>query len=175
MRFIHQLKYNTTHDFIMSLFPSFKYKSLGLIVVSVSAMSGFVEVYFGMKLLTLFSFILLLAVELISGMYASVFIKKQKLESAKMQRFTIKLTMWLIALFIVNSFFKEFETKNILAASLFEWLHDAVMIYAALEYLVSVLENISVITGDTNNKLLAAFKAKVDRYFGDDNSTNNQV
>jgi hypothetical protein len=175
MKFLHQLKYSSLNEFLMSVFPSFKHKYLSILIISVSAISGYVELYLGMKMLTLVAFVMLLTVELVSGIYASVFVKKQKLESARMQRFTIKLTLWLIALFITFSFYKEFEPKSTAAAALFAWMHSGLMIYAALEYLVSVLENIAVISGDTNNKLLVAFKTKIDKYFGEEFPPKTEV
>lgn len=115
----------------------------------------------GMKSLTVVAFVVLCMLELSTGIIASVVFKKEKFKSSKASRFTIKLAAIMIVFFVLNTFYLEYKQSNSLASGVFEWLYLAVLIFFALEYLVSVLENVAIIGGKSNNVLIAAIKKKL--------------
>jgi hypothetical protein len=117
----------------------------------------------GMKSLTVIAFVVLCTLELSTGIIASVFIKKEKFKSSKASRFTIKLASIMIVFFVLNSFYLQYKESNSIASGFFEWLYLAVLIFFALEYLVSVLENIAVISGQSTNVLVASIKKKLNK------------
>lgn len=106
--------------------------------------------------------------EVTTGIYASVVVKKQKLQSGKMSRFLIKLAIMLICLFVLGAFAREYKNTSILG-DLFQWMRDGVFTFTVIEYLVSVLENLSAISGKPNNRLLGAIKNKMDSFLGPEN------
>lgn len=107
--------------------------------------------------------------------YASVFIQKERLQSVKASRFTIKLASIMIVLFVLNSFYLEFKDSNNLASAFFEWLYLFVFCWFALEYLISVIENIGRIYGKSTNKLVIAIKGKFNKIFDIENTTTNEI
>jgi phage-related holin len=153
------------NDFGVSLAPSFKYH-LGFISITMSALIATLQSVLGLTLLTGFAFMALAFVEVLTGIYASVAIKKQKLQSGKMGRFIIKLALMLICLFVLGAFSKEYKETNYLLGELFTWMRDGVFSFTVIEYLISILENVAVIGGKPNNQLLTAIKKRLDKILG---------
>jgi hypothetical protein len=166
-RIIHTYDWESKVDFLQSLVPSAKYHATFL-SVGISGAIALLQSYIDFSLIAAFGFALLAFVELCTGIYASVCIKKEKLKSLKMGRFVIKLSLMLLCLFILGLFAKEFGKSNVLLGELFSWMRDGVFAFTAIEYLVSVLENVAVISGQSNSRLLNAIKNKMDKVFGSD-------
>ena len=69
-------------------------------------------------------------------------------------------------IFIINSLKLEYKGKTditgLMAHALFSWLHSGLYVYINLEYLISVLENLEVITGsDSATSKLSLIKKKL--------------
>ncbi|MFN4124142.1 MAG: phage holin family protein [Flavobacteriales bacterium] len=147
-------------EFMLSIFPSLKYHiTFGMVVLSSLMVS--LEMFLGLSHATLVAFAVLALAELISGLTASVVVKKQRLESGKMGRFTFKLAMLMIVIYVVNTFRLQFLDNAPILHGLFDWMYSGIFAYTALEYLVSVLENVSVITGKESSSLINAIKEKL--------------
>jgi len=58
---------------------------------------------------------------------------------------------------------KEYHDEGLfdgMASVLFTWLHGTLFIYINLEYLISVLENLGIITGKDNDGIIKMIKKK---------------
>ena len=155
---------------------SFIHLKLLQITIPVAAISAFFEQYFGLKALTIFAFVLLLTIELLSGFWASK-IKHGTLAIASnpLKRFGFKLLAWLIMIFILNSFKLQWEDTNLVIYTAFDWLYSLMIIYISFEYLISVIENIEVISGKSDKTLVQALRKKL-RFLlglGEATKTNN--
>lgn len=53
---------------------------------------------------------------------------------------------------------------NTIISGIYGWLHSSIFIYVTLEYLISVVENVSVITGENNNVILNMIKGTASKY-----------
>jgi hypothetical protein len=137
-------------DFLNS-FLHFNLMNVTLPIVGISA---FIEKYFGLEHLTIMSFGLLMILELVTGLMASK-IKKVKIESKKFGRFGLKVLVWFSLIFITNSLSIEYKShKDVIgsmAHAMFNWVHTFLFIYINMEYLISILENLGVITGNKKN------------------------
>lgn len=71
----------------------------------------------------------------------------------------------MIVLFVLNTFNAQFAYQNTVASGFFEWLYLCVFCWFALEYLISVIENIGHIYGQSTNKLVMAIKMKFSKFF----------
>lgn len=149
-----------------------KYEFMGSMVhtqvltltLPIAGISSIIESYFGLQGLTVLSFVLLITLELISGICASK-VNKEKISSRRFSRFGFKLFVWVTLLFILNSLRLEYSTYDTTIGKtsylLFNWLHSTVFIYVNLEYLISVLENLGVISGKKKGTLISAIKNKL--------------
>lgn len=152
--------WSNSTDFLLSIFPSAKYHlTLGVIIFS--GVIGSLELLLGLSHATMVAFAVLAFTELFSGLYASLAIRKEKLESGKMGRFTFKLAMLMIVIYVINTFKIQFQESSVILHGLFDWMYAGVFAYTALEYLVSVLENIAVISGKESSALIMAIKEKL--------------
>ena len=139
------------------------FKWLGL-TVPVAGVSTFFENYLGLKALTVFSFVLLLGLELVSGILVSILIKKEKLKSRRFGRFGFKVFIWMLLFFIIHSFKMEWKDKSVVVYGVFDWLLNLVMVYVCLEYFISVLENVGVLSGRTDLKLIRALRKRLNKF-----------
>jgi len=134
--------------------------ALGLIPLA--GLSSVIETVFGLQGLTILAFVTLVILELTTGLIAS-HVRGEPIISKKFGRFGLKMLVWLVLLFVINSLKKEYHDEgnfNELAAGLFTWLHGTLFIYVNLEYLISVLENLGVISGRNNDGLIKLIRDK---------------
>lgn len=150
---------------LLSITPSYKY-SMTLLVLSISGLSALVENLFGFNYMTFVGFIALMLLEVITGIYASVKVRKEPLQSAKMSRFSIKVFIIMTLLFITYQFQKGFKIDNTLVSTLFNWVWNFLFAWFALEYLISVLENYASIKGKDASAMIKSIKDKFNSIFG---------
>lgn len=154
--------FDNTTDFGNSLIHT----KLLMVTIPIATMIGVlssVETLVGLKLLTIISFIILILLELLTGIIASR-VKKIPLSSKKFSRFGLKILVWLCLLFITNAIKEQYSHGNFIdsaVSSVFELLHTTLFAYISLEYLISVIENLSVITGKKYTNLLKILKSKL--------------
>lgn len=132
-------------------FNSIIHPNFILLTLPITGISAILEKYFGLEHLTLISFAILIFLELLTGLISSK-VRNVKIESKKFSRFGLKVLVWLSLIFITNSLRLEYkpytDTAGIIAHTMFNWLHTFLFIYINMEYLISVLENLGVITGN---------------------------
>lgn len=159
--------FNCTSDFTDSIIH---FKLLAF-TVPLAGLSSLIEVYFGFRHLTILAFVILVTLELITGLVASK-IKGIKIVSHKFSRFGFKVFVWLTLLYVVNTMKIEYSSQgnnfSNLASGFFTWLHGTLFIYIIIEYLISVLENLSVITGKNNVTLITRIIKKLNDFLGNE-------
>lgn len=152
-----------THSFIHQ-------KLFILTMPSALLIGGFFERILGITSAMIISFIVLSTLEILTGLSAAR-VKGQKWESKKFSRFGLKIFVWLCLIFVAHSFAIGYQgtegVLNYLAGNMFAYFHAVLVAYVCFEYLISVVENLSVLTGQTNNKLVTFFKRKFNRFLGE--------
>lgn len=130
---------------------------------------AFVEQWLGITSAIFIAFGVMAIMELITGLVSA---KKQghKWSSRKFSRFGLKILVWLSLIMVANSFkisYEELEgLQNYLIYQMFNWIHGVLVVYVSLEYMISILENFSKITGKKENKFLGFLKKKLDQILG---------
>ncbi len=136
---------------------SIVHANLLTITLPVATISGFLESLMGLHGLTVLSFVILVILELITGISAAKS-RGEKIVSHKFSRFGLKVFVWMTLLFITNSlkleYINEKDFLSIISAGFFDWLHGSLFVYITLEYLISVLENLGSLTNEKSNKTL---------------------
>lgn len=162
---VQQFGYTSLSDFSDS-FVHKNFLSI-FIFIPISLCYNFAERYIGISWLGLTSFVCLITLELITGLMASKKLGK-KIQSRKFSRFGLKIFVWLSLLFIVNSMAQEymFKDDSKIIYNAFYYLHTILFAYVNSEYLISVLENMSILTGKDNTKLIRAVTNKFGVAFG---------
>jgi hypothetical protein len=153
---------NFGFDDITDFMGSFVHKNMLLLSIPIAGISSVIETVFGLQGLTILAFVILVTLELITGLVAAK-VKGLPIVSNKFGRFGLKVFVWLTLLFVLNSLKKEYHDSGLfegLASGLFTWLHGTLFIYINLEYLISVLENLGVITGKSNDGVIKLIRKK---------------
>lgn len=154
--------YNNVSELLYSIFPSVKHK-IFLYALLTSTWFPLIESLLGFKGSTIVAFGMAAFLELATGLYASIVVRKEDLKSHKLARFSMKFGVLLITFYCVNSFRKEFDGKLIIG-EFFDWLWSAGFAYFAVEYLISVLENLSSISGKGKNEFVEAIRERIRRF-----------
>ena len=161
--------FRNTGDFL----NSFIHLKLLPITLPIATLSSGFEEYFGLKIVTAISFICLLALDLVSGIVA-ILIRKKKLPSKRLARFGFKVTAWMLLFFIIHSLKMQFVEKSPWLSELFDWLFSLIFVYVSFEYLISVLEHFSFISGKSNEPLTKMLRKKMKRLLGNDKKPEEQ-
>lgn len=149
LKFLNSYNYASYKDFVLSLFPSWKY-GMGAGAVSSSAIITWFADVMGVTPLIVGVMLLVIFVETVSGLYAS-----HKLnitfESLKFSRCVLKLFIWVVLLFALHAFAKDMALYQGWVYSVAAWMlstfHALMMVYFCVENTTSILENLAVIDG----------------------------
>jgi hypothetical protein len=148
------------------------------LTVSLAGISSIIELIIGLRFLTIIAFTILITLELFTGIIASK-LRGEKIESYKFSRFGLKLLVWMLLLYTLNTFRIEFSlsSNNMgnLAESLFIWLHGTLFIYITIEYLISVLENLGSISGKEKKTLINSIIKKFNSFLENDKKSNENI
>ena len=156
-------KYEGINGLITSTFPSLKY-NLFMSILSVSTVITCLAEAIGLGFYSVVAVVVALFAELGSGVYCSLWIRKEKFESGKLSRFGLKVSLLFIVLFITNSWKNDFIGQG-LKEEVFEWINTFIVIYSLLEILISVLENYAEIQGKPKDYYSSFIKNKLDKIF----------
>lgn len=153
--------YNGWTDLASSLAPSTKYEHITAMGITLSSVIVVVQVMFGLDALAFLALLVIMVAELSSGIIASK-IRKEKFSSMKLSRFTFKVAYYLILIFVTNTMANGFRaTDQELAYTVFHWMHLFLTIQIVLENIVSVLENLSVISGKEKTHWIRKIQDKI--------------
>ncbi len=150
--------FSSGKDFLLSLFPSFKYGS-ERIALALSTVLGAVANFLGLTPALVLAMFIAVLVETFTGRRAS---KKrgEPFESYKFSRCIIKVFIWVAILYILHSFAMEMQDSSNVVYQLgyyfFVILKLVTMVYFVIEYLTSILENLAEIEGKPKDTLVNA-------------------
>lgn len=144
-------RYALIHDLgfcgLNHLFVSLIRPSLLTSILPSAALVGLCEFFFGLKPLVLLAFVILLTVELGSGIAAS-WLEGKRITSRRMKAFIVMVTIWMFILFIINMF--RFQFLEHWIGAIFDYLFVVVILYANTIYFTSIWENMGRISQNRN-------------------------
>lgn len=168
MHFFDTFGYNSIKDFVLSTFTL----KLMPLTIPFAAISGIVEVIFGLKLLTITAFVLIMIVELISGMWLSIWVRKEKFSRRKFSRFGLKAFVWFSILFLLNQFTSEAAAKDMSVLAVYEYLHTTFITYVSIEYALGATTNLAKVMGKESDPFYKKIMRILSSKFEDKNEQN---
>ena len=160
-KFLASYQYGSLNEFVLSLFPSFKYQLQGLMLF-ISVVSGIVNYCFGIQPALAIAMFVAVIVEVWSGIKASRRLGK-KFESFRFSRCVIKIVIWLVILYIIHAFVKEYENKTnliqVAACTFFNFVYVVSLTGFLVEYITSIFENIAVLQGKPKTQIIEAIQS----------------
>ena len=163
MKLLKSFHYDTWLDLVQSLFPSTRYN---LTIASASFSTalafgdGIIQKFFGLDSYAFIALVLILVVELASGITASMH-RKEALESSKLRRFLFRLFYYMVLIAVPYLLAPSFlANKKATGAWALDLLHSAIVLQIVFENTISILENMSVIDGKDKTQLITKLKEK---------------
>lgn len=157
-------KFENLSDVINNFFPSLKL-NMTFDIISISAIIALLSDWLGIGQYSVIAICIALFAELGSGIYASLWIRKEKFESGKLGRFFFKVALLFVVLFITYSWKRDFYGKDIIKSEFFEWVNSFIIIFSFMEILFSILENWAEIQGKQKDHYTTAIKDKLSNLF----------
>lgn len=150
-------------EFLLSVCPSFKY-DIQSVTIPLSIVTGIITSILGIGPILAFAMFIAILVETWTGIKASLAKRKESFDSFKFSRCVIKICVWLTIIFIVHSFSMDCAAHTgwmyALGSYFFDFVKLAVLTYFLVEYMTSILENLSVIDGKPKDALITAIKER---------------
>lgn len=163
-KILQTFAYNGWPDLVSSLMPSTKYEWLTPFSLSFSSLIVLIQVIFGFDALAFIALLVVMLAEISSGIIASRY-RKEPFSSMKLSRFTFKVTYYLILIFVTNSMASSFKGPGQgLASTIFHWMHIFLTVQIVLENIVSILENVSVISGKDKTHWISKIQSKIENF-----------
>lgn len=164
LEILQSFGYNSFGELGLSLAPSFKYH-ITLCVAIVSGLSSAISLLFGLDALAFLALLIAFLFELVSGLKAAS-VRGEEFQSSKMSRFSFKVFYYLIIICLswVMTMSFEYRGRDI-ASMFFSWLHIFLIVQIVLENIVSISENISVISGKPKSHWITSIQEKVNSIF----------
>jgi phage-related holin len=155
--------WHSTKDFLQSLMPTHKYH-LHIPMMMIAA--GWVDVdkLFGLDNAGFIALLVVFVTELLTGISAAI-IRKEAISSVKLSRFGLKVACYLVLIGVSYSLSQSFTAHGkAVPAWVFDWLNVFLIIQISLENIISILENLAVISGKEKttwiNKIQDIFKVE---------------
>ena len=156
-KYLSTYGYDSIPDFLLSVAPSFKY-GLQVPAISLSAVAAFVTQWLGLSPFLAVAMLVAIATEMRTGIRAS---RRQGIpfESFRFSRCIIKLSIWLVLIYVIHAFYKECLLQeevvyHTVVALFFSVVKFFVMSWFCVEHLTSILENLAVIDGKPKDELI---------------------
>lgn len=164
-RILQSFDYASFTEFCQSLAPSSKYLNVTVAGGLLSASAVTINRVFGLDLLAFTLLLLGFAIELISGLMASV-IKKEQISSFRLSRFVIKGACYMLLLALPFVFAANFKAQGRdFATIVFDWMYLFFLFHIVFELAVSILENVAVISGKPKDHWIKKLQEKLENLF----------
>jgi len=164
-RLLKTFDWHSTEDFLLSLVPSYKY-NINASLMIISSLWVAIDKGFGLDDTAFIALLVVFVTELISGITASR-IRKEQFSSLKLSRFTLKVACYLVLIFVTYAFSVSFENhKDFCASVLFDWMHIFLVVQIVFENIISILENVSVISGKDKTAIIGKITEKLNSLLG---------
>jgi len=167
--FISEFGFPSCKNFISSTFGFCLNKKAFVLSVFLSGFSMFIEKYIGLTSLVFTSFIILLFLEFITGIKASLR-EGKKIESRKFGRVILKLVIYTLIIGIINSFRVGINVPVLFnkEINIYSAIHFVTINLILLQLLISVFENLSRLGFEESNKIFRILKKITDKYINFD-------
>ena len=167
-KLIQSFDYAGLGEFGQSIMPSIKYGATGMLgILSAIIATGvtFIETKLGIGDAAFVALSAVMLFDLISGITASK-VKGDRITGIRWSHFALKAGLWFIVIYVTHVVADDFRSREMPAvASIIDWIHTALILNIFFEYLLSVLENISIIGGKDNSTLIEKIREKIKNLF----------
>ncbi len=157
--------YHSFSELGLSLMPSAKYR-ITIISMATSVLFPAIDRVFGLDAYAFFFLLLAFVSELTSGLIAAHY-RNEAISSMKLSRFSFKVFYYLVLIALPYVFSVSFQAHGKTAAAvIFDWIHLFLLAVIIQENIVSILENLAVISGKDKTHWIKKIQEKLATLLG---------
>jgi len=162
--FFNMFGFDGMQDFVLSTFGVFLAKNSLLVSLTIGVLAGNIERFVGLEPVVFLAVICLFVLEIITGITASVFFKKEPFDKEKLGRSIVKLVAYPVLLSLIHNF-QQFDIGSIdvfgFGIDFFSIAHTALVFLVILQVLISFLENLTIMGFKELELITKIFKVKL--------------
>ena len=160
--FLKDFGFCSLHDVFQSTLHYKNCKVMLSMSVTVATISSLIEKYFGFEPLVFSAFCILLLLEFITGIMASIR-EGKKIESRKFGRFVFKVFIYTIMISLVNILNINSEGRAI--SRVYGFMHHLIIDYISIQLIISVFENLSRLGFQESSRVFKVINRVLAKYF----------
>lgn len=135
--------YDSYQAVLASLIPTSKY-GLTFTTAVFSTFLATINDVTGMSQEVFLGFAAIMMLELFTGVYTAVIVKKQSFSSSRLFRFLFKMAIYVT---LIAATFNMSKSEMTIVSATFSWLSQFIVVQITIENFFSVLENVAVTMG----------------------------
>jgi len=157
--------YQGSEDFLDSCFHVGSTKPIMLFSVTLGTVATFIEEIIGLEPMVYVAFVLLLVMEFVTGIKASLR-EGKKIESKKFGRFIFKISSYTIIIGIVNIFRTHLQVPEVMGMEVNIWhfIYYTTLNMVILQLVISVFENLTRLGHAETNLVFKTIHKKLNKW-----------
>ena len=153
--------FNDSMDYLDSTFHIASIKPILGISLILGSIASFCESFMGLSLSAYISFCVLLLIEFVTGVLASIR-EKQKIQSKKFGRFLLKIITYSLMIGIVNVFNINFKASKV--GFIYDIIYWSMINLITIQLVISVFENMSRLGYQEANRVFKLINKILKKY-----------
>jgi hypothetical protein len=154
--------FTSMQDLLQSTLHIGSIKPMMVLSVTFGTLSSITDKYLGLEPLVYLSFLILLIVEFITGISASIK-EGKKIESKRLGRFIVKIVVYTLMIAIVNILNKSFDDR--IVGKIYNFIYWIIIDFITLQLIISVFENLSRLGFQESSRVFNKINKYLSKWF----------
>lgn len=154
--------FTSMQDLLQSTLHIGSIKPMMVLSVTFGTLSSITAKYLGLEPLVYLSFLILLIVEFITGISASIR-EGKKIESKRLGRFIVKIVVYTLMIAIVNILNKSFDDR--IVGKIYNLIYWVIIDFITLQLIISVFENLSRLGFQESSRVFNKINKYLSKWF----------
>lgn len=154
--------FTSMQDLLQSTLHIGSLKPMMVLSVTFGTLSSITDKYLGLEPLVYLCFLILLIVEFITGISASIK-EGKKIESKRLGRFIVKIVVYTLMIAIVNILNKSFDDR--IVGKIYNFIYWVIIDFITLQLIISVFENLSRLGFQESSRIFNKINKYLSKWF----------
>ena len=164
-KFISEFGFDGFSEYMESSFQWGVSQKPLIIGVSLGTFATYFEDFIGMECIVYLAFIILLFMEFVTGVRASIK-EGNKIDSKKFGRFILKIVTYTLIIGVINIFSTRLNAPLVFnyKINIYHWIYYVVLNMIVVQLIISVFENLGRLGYSESNKIFKALTIKTKKW-----------
>ena len=154
--------FTSMQDLLQSTLHIGSLKPMMVLSVTFGTLSSITDKFLGLEPLVYLCFLILLIVEFITGISASIR-EGKKIESKRLGRFIVKIVVYTLMIAIVNILNKSFDDR--IVGKIYNFIYWVIIDFITLQLIISVFENLSRLGFQESSRVFNKINKYLSKWF----------